>query len=285
MAFTGSTDTAARIQTALAEKSTRPIVPFIAETGGQNVMIADSSALIEQTTDDVIRSAFLSAGQRCSALRVLCVQHEVADTLLESIRGGGRRTDDRRPADPPPTSGRHRTTVAERIEAHIERMRALAATCGTGGGRRVTGRAVHHPHIIASTPARFRRCFAPHAVLRSARELAGLGTRQPARIRADPGVRPHRRPRTNHRARTCGKNICNPTWRACVGRATLRPGYGLSAAAKAGGPHYCTVSPSRRHHRDTEAMGGTSNCCARSAPDPGFCQRAQLPDADPKNAV
>ena len=74
VAFTGGTATAAKIQAALASQPMRPIVPLIAETGGQNVMIVDSSALIEQTTDDVIRSAFLSAGQRCSALRVLCVR-------------------------------------------------------------------------------------------------------------------------------------------------------------------------------------------------------------------
>ena len=100
VAFTGGTETAARIQSALAGKSNRPIVPFIAETGGQNVMIADSSALIEQTTDDAIRSAFLSAGQRCSALRVLCVQDEVADTLLDSIRGAAAELTIGDPHDP-----------------------------------------------------------------------------------------------------------------------------------------------------------------------------------------
>ncbi|MEQ1890802.1 MAG: aldehyde dehydrogenase family protein, partial [Alphaproteobacteria bacterium] len=64
-----------------------PIIPFIAETGGQNVMIADSSALPEQLVDDVIRSAFNSAGQRCSALRVLFVQEEAADRVLEMLSG------------------------------------------------------------------------------------------------------------------------------------------------------------------------------------------------------
>ncbi len=86
VAFTGSTQTAKRIQKALAE-SNPSIVPFIAETGGQNAMIVDSSALPEQVVDDVILSAFGSAGQRCSALRVLCVQDDVADRVLSLLSG------------------------------------------------------------------------------------------------------------------------------------------------------------------------------------------------------
>ena len=84
--FTGGTDTARRIQTTLARRGP-PIVPLIAETGGQNVMFADSSALIEQLTDDVVRSAFASAGQRCSALRVLYLQNEIADKAIGMICG------------------------------------------------------------------------------------------------------------------------------------------------------------------------------------------------------
>ena len=136
VAFTGGTDTASRIQMALAGKSMRPIVPFIAETGGQNVMIADSSALIEQTTDDVIRSAFLSAGQRCSALRVLCVQER-----------GGRHAAGRQYAAPranlesatltilPPTSARsstsHRWSGFSRTSSACARW---AAKYGPAGG-------------------------------------------------------------------------------------------------------------------------------------------------------
>ena len=86
VAFTGSTTTARRIQRLLAERS-GPIVPLIAETGGQNAMLVDSTALTEQVVDDVIRSAFLSAGQRCSALRVLFVQEEVAGDILETLTG------------------------------------------------------------------------------------------------------------------------------------------------------------------------------------------------------
>jgi RHH-type transcriptional regulator, proline utilization regulon repressor / proline dehydrogenase / delta 1-pyrroline-5-carboxylate dehydrogenase len=86
VAFTGSNETAANIARALAAKS-GPVVPFIAETGGINAMVADATALPEQVTDDVLTSAFRSAGQRCSALRLLCVQEDVADRLLEMIEG------------------------------------------------------------------------------------------------------------------------------------------------------------------------------------------------------
>jgi RHH-type proline utilization regulon transcriptional repressor/proline dehydrogenase/delta 1-pyrroline-5-carboxylate dehydrogenase len=89
VAFTGSTDTARAINLALAQRD-GPIVPFIAETGGQNALIVDSSALAEQVVVDVLASSFNSAGQRCSALRVLCVQEDVADRMLTMLEGAMR---------------------------------------------------------------------------------------------------------------------------------------------------------------------------------------------------
>ena len=86
VAFTGGTDTAWRINQTLAQRQ-GPIVPFIAETGGLNAMIVDATALPEQVADDVVTSAFRSAGQRCSALRLLCVQEDVADKLTDMIAG------------------------------------------------------------------------------------------------------------------------------------------------------------------------------------------------------
>lgn len=86
VAFTGSTATAKQINRVLSEREAA-IIPFIAETGGQNVMIVDSSALPEQLVKDVIQSAFYSAGQRCSALRVLYLQEEVADSILTLLQG------------------------------------------------------------------------------------------------------------------------------------------------------------------------------------------------------
>jgi RHH-type transcriptional regulator, proline utilization regulon repressor / proline dehydrogenase / delta 1-pyrroline-5-carboxylate dehydrogenase len=86
VAFTGSTETARAINRSLAARD-GPIAILIAETGGQNAMIVDSSALPEQVTRDVVNSAFQSAGQRCSALRVLYLQDDVADGMLAMIQG------------------------------------------------------------------------------------------------------------------------------------------------------------------------------------------------------
>ncbi|WP_372096657.1 bifunctional proline dehydrogenase/L-glutamate gamma-semialdehyde dehydrogenase PutA [Tistrella mobilis] len=86
IAFTGSTETAKLINRGLAGRD-GPIVPLIAETGGLNAMIVDSSALPEQVVADVLTSAFGSAGQRCSALRLLCVQKDVADRIETMLAG------------------------------------------------------------------------------------------------------------------------------------------------------------------------------------------------------
>ena len=86
VAFTGSTEVARIINRTLAAKD-GAIVPLIAETGGQNAMIVDSSALPEQVIDDVLISAFGSTGQRCSALRVLYVQDDIADKVIEMLKG------------------------------------------------------------------------------------------------------------------------------------------------------------------------------------------------------
>jgi RHH-type proline utilization regulon transcriptional repressor/proline dehydrogenase/delta 1-pyrroline-5-carboxylate dehydrogenase len=90
VAFTGSTEVARNINRTLAAKDT-PIVPLIAETGGINAMIVDATALPEQVTDDVIASAFRSAGQRCSALRLLCLQEDIADGVIEMVAGAAQQ--------------------------------------------------------------------------------------------------------------------------------------------------------------------------------------------------
>jgi RHH-type transcriptional regulator, proline utilization regulon repressor / proline dehydrogenase / delta 1-pyrroline-5-carboxylate dehydrogenase len=87
--FTGSTEVARSINRTLAGKD-GPIVPLIAETGGINPLIVDATALLEQVTDDVLTSAFRSAGQRCSAARLLCVQTDVADAAIDMIAGAAR---------------------------------------------------------------------------------------------------------------------------------------------------------------------------------------------------
>ena len=96
--FTGSTDVARHINRALAAKD-GPIVPLIAETGGINAMLVDSSALPEQVCDAVMQSAFRSAGQRCSALRLLCVHEAIADAVIDMVCGAARLLVSGAPAD------------------------------------------------------------------------------------------------------------------------------------------------------------------------------------------
>jgi RHH-type proline utilization regulon transcriptional repressor/proline dehydrogenase/delta 1-pyrroline-5-carboxylate dehydrogenase len=99
VAFTGSTEVGRTINRVLAGKD-GPIMPLIAETGGINAMIVDATALPEQVTDDVVTSAFRSAGQRCSALRLLCIQEDVADGIVEMIEGAARELALGDPRDP-----------------------------------------------------------------------------------------------------------------------------------------------------------------------------------------
>ena len=125
--FTGSVEVAQLIQKQLAGKHLpdgRPI-PLIAETGGQNAMIVDSSALPEQVVADVLTSAFDSAGQRCSALRILCVQEDVADHTIRMVKGG---LDELALANPEYLATDIGPVITEeardRINGHIEAMKA-----------------------------------------------------------------------------------------------------------------------------------------------------------------
>ena len=103
--FTGSTDVGRSIARALAAKD-GPIVPLVAETGGINAMVVDATALPEQVTDDVIASAFRSAGQRCSALRLLCLQDDVAERMLDMLVGAAAELKSATRAISQPMSGR-----------------------------------------------------------------------------------------------------------------------------------------------------------------------------------
>jgi RHH-type proline utilization regulon transcriptional repressor/proline dehydrogenase/delta 1-pyrroline-5-carboxylate dehydrogenase len=124
VAFTGSTEVAGKINQQLAARR-GPIVPLIAETGGINAMIVDATALPEQVSDDVIMSAFRSAGQRCSALRLLCLQEDVADRMLEMIRGAAAELRIGDPADPATHVGPVIDEEAKaRLEAVVEKARA-----------------------------------------------------------------------------------------------------------------------------------------------------------------
>jgi RHH-type proline utilization regulon transcriptional repressor/proline dehydrogenase/delta 1-pyrroline-5-carboxylate dehydrogenase len=124
--FTGSTEVARAINRVLAGKD-GPIVPLIAETGGINTMIVDATALPEQVADDVVTSAFRSAGQRCSALRLLCVQEDVADRMIGMIVGAARELKIGDPSDPATHIGPVIDAEAKaRLDAHIAGMKARA---------------------------------------------------------------------------------------------------------------------------------------------------------------
>jgi RHH-type proline utilization regulon transcriptional repressor/proline dehydrogenase/delta 1-pyrroline-5-carboxylate dehydrogenase len=122
VAFTGSTATAATINRTLANRA-GAIVPLIAETGGVNAMVVDATALPEQVVDDVITSAFTSAGQRCSALRVLYLQEEIADRVIAMLIGAMRCLTIGAPGDPATDVGPVITEAARaRLARHAERM-------------------------------------------------------------------------------------------------------------------------------------------------------------------
>ncbi|WP_165644687.1 bifunctional proline dehydrogenase/L-glutamate gamma-semialdehyde dehydrogenase PutA, partial [Oharaeibacter diazotrophicus] len=127
VAFTGSTETAWAINRGLAAKR-GPIVPLIAETGGLNAMVVDATALGEQVCDDVVTSAFRSAGQRCSALRLLFVQEDVADHMLALIAGAAAELVVGDPRDPATDVGPVIDREAKaRIDAHVAAWAARGA--------------------------------------------------------------------------------------------------------------------------------------------------------------
>ncbi len=124
--FTGSTEVAALINRTLAKRGGS--VPLIAETGGQNALIVDSTALPEQVVMDVIASSFDSAGQRCSALRVLCLQDDIADTVLTMLRGAAAELRIGNPADVRSDIGPVIDAEAQAgLEGHVAAMESAGA--------------------------------------------------------------------------------------------------------------------------------------------------------------
>jgi RHH-type proline utilization regulon transcriptional repressor/proline dehydrogenase/delta 1-pyrroline-5-carboxylate dehydrogenase len=122
VAFTGGTDTASAINRGLAARP-GAIIPFIAETGGLNAMFVDTTALKEQVIDDVILSAFGSAGQRCSALRILYAPKEAADALIEGLKGALATQVIGDPTDPKTDIGPVIDAESRaNLEAHVERL-------------------------------------------------------------------------------------------------------------------------------------------------------------------
>ncbi len=178
VAFTGSTEVAWAINRTLAAKD-GPIVPLIAETGGINAMIADATALPEQVADDVITSAFRSAGQRCSALRLLCLQDDVADTVLEMVVGAAGELAIGDPRDPATDVGPVIDAEAKaNLEKHIAAMRAASFAKVRYAGKAPPEGTFVAPHVIElDSPSRLQReVFGPilHVVRWKAGELDNL---------------------------------------------------------------------------------------------------------------
>jgi RHH-type proline utilization regulon transcriptional repressor/proline dehydrogenase/delta 1-pyrroline-5-carboxylate dehydrogenase len=178
--FTGSTEVARSINRALAAKD-GPIVPLIAETGGINAMVVDATALPEQVTDDVIASAFRSAGQRCSALRLLCLQDDVADRILDMLIGAAREL---KVGDPRELATHVGPVIDAEAKAKLESWIAANERAGRVRFRwdrhgRLPGTGTYvAPAIIALDRARDldREVFGPvlHVVRWRAEDLGGL---------------------------------------------------------------------------------------------------------------
>ena len=148
--FTGSTEVARTINRTLAAKE-GSIAPLIAETGGINAMLVDSSALPEQVVDAVMQSAFRSAGQRCSALRLLCLHEDIADGVIEMIRGAASELRLGEPAELATDLGPVIDAEAhEGISRHIQRLSTQAKLLFGGAAPNATGRLAHliAPHAF-----------------------------------------------------------------------------------------------------------------------------------------
>jgi RHH-type proline utilization regulon transcriptional repressor/proline dehydrogenase/delta 1-pyrroline-5-carboxylate dehydrogenase len=266
VAFTGSTEVAQRINRALAAK-TGPIVPLIAETGGINAIIADATALPEQVADDVVASAFRSAGQRCSASRLLFIQDDVADGMLKMIAGAAAELILGDPADPSTDVG----PVIDRdaksaLEDHLARMRREQTIfyVGTTPNRGL----FVAPHIIelASAAALDREVFGPilHVVRWRADALdgvidwiAGSGYGLTFGIHTRVGGRAER----VARALQVGNVYVNRNTIGAIVGSQPFGGMGLSGTGpKAGGPNYLQrFALEQVVSTDTTAAGGNAS--------------------------
>ena len=133
--FTGSTQVAKTINRALAAKD-GPITPLIAETGGINAMLVDSSALPEQVVDAIVQSAFKSAGQRCSALRLLCVHEGIADAVIAMIQGAAQELSAGDPSELSTDVGPVIDKEAfDNIAGHVKRLTSTSKVLLTQKGR------------------------------------------------------------------------------------------------------------------------------------------------------
>jgi len=271
VAFTGSTEVAKLIAATLATKP-GPIVPLIAETGGQNALIADSSALPEQIVRDVVASAFNSAGQRCSALRVLFVQRDIADKVCEMLAGAMQELRLGDPADirtdvGPVIDDEARGVLeahAKKLDSFAHRIHVLDAAVPVHGTFFAP-----RAYEIDSLSRLEREVFGPilHVIRWDAKDLdqvcdaiaaTGYGLTLGIHSRIDETVR-----RITERLHVGNTYVNRNVIGAVVG---VQPfgGEGLSGTGpKAGGPHYLYRFASERTLSiDTTAAGGNASLMA-----------------------
>jgi RHH-type proline utilization regulon transcriptional repressor/proline dehydrogenase/delta 1-pyrroline-5-carboxylate dehydrogenase len=264
VAFTGSTATARSIARTLLEDESRPLVPFIAETGGINAMIVDSTALPEQVVADVVTSAFRSAGQRCSALRLLLLQDDIADKTLHMLGGAMDTLVLGDPADP-------RTDVGPVIDdAAYDRLESYRQSAKA---KWVHALATEVPGIVPPTIVRLdriedltREWFGPilHVVTWKAGELdatiarvnaSGYGLTMGLHSRIASTAE-----RVAAAARVGNLYVNRSMIGAVVGSQPFG-GEGLSGTGfKAGGPHYLLrFATERVTSTDTTSAGGNAS--------------------------
>lgn len=265
VAFTGSTEVGRHIARALAAKD-GPIVPLIAETGGINAMIVDATALPEQVADDVITSAFRSAGQRCSALRLLCVQEDVADRIIAMIAGAARELRIGDPRDPATHIGPVIDTEAKRnLDDYIETRRHMARLIHAGEAPREGIYVAPHIFEIERPQQLAREVFGP--VLHVVRyKAAALDELLDAIAESGYGL-------TLGLHTRIGETIERAVRRLAVGNVYVNRnmigavvgvqpfgGHGLSGTGpKAGGPHYLPrFATEQTVSINTAAVGGNA---------------------------
>jgi len=263
VSFTGSTATARLIQRALAERNSG-FIPLIAETGGLNAMIVDSSAQPEQVVRDVIESAFDSAGQRCSALRVLFLQEDIAEAILDPLKGAMALLTVGHPAaldtDIGPVISAARATE---LEAYVKQFPSGAVTRSP-----VSGAA--HGHYVAPTMIQLdhlampeREVFGP--VLHVCRYPANaldevLGLIRDSEFALTLGLHSRIQGRAQHigGAVPVGNFYVNRTIIGATVESQPFGGFGLSGIGpKAGGPNYLKAFCAERTRTiNTAAVGG-----------------------------
>ncbi len=269
--FTGSFETARTIHRALAARD-GPIVPLIAETGGLNAMVADSSALPEQVVADTIASAFQSAGQRCSAARLLLVQEEAAPRILELLAGAMAELAVGDPALPETDVGPVIDAAAKAaLDSHIARLRAIGRVVAEAPPAAVPGHFVAPIAVeIALADLPRREVFGPvlHVVRWRAAELervldavaaTGYGLTLGIHSRIERFVE-----RVRARLRV-GNTYVNRNMIGAVVGVQPFGGEGLSGTGpKAGGPHYLArFAVERALTINTAAVGGNAALLAQ----------------------